>query len=351
MKVYFIPAGYDGCAYVRCLLPQIHNGWWGAISSLRTPKDSHERMFKGAKDADIVVFQRPMQQEMYDAAIVLKAMGKKIVFDNDDTYRGLGVPRLMLDIIETQIDKKIDSIDIFFKEFAQISDLVTVSTPMLAKEYNEIHNNVVVLPNMVDQDDWSVPKRNEGDKVRIGVVGSSAMNKDSNFITLILRELGRREDVQLVMFGIPAKKEQQVRKFYQYEIAYWNTMNIEWQPSVNIADYMDTLNNLKLDILLIPREDTYFNRCKSNIKFLEASMCEVPVIAQGFEDGNSPYQHDEHIIVSITLDDWRKNIDKLIEDKNLRRKIGKDAKKYVLKKYNIAKTYKMWYNEYYKLIK
>ena len=41
--------------------------------------------------------------------------------------------------------------------------------------------------------------------------------------------------------------------------------------------------------MLIPRGENYFNRCKSNIKFLEASMCEIPVIAQSFTTNDSPY--------------------------------------------------------------
>lgn len=354
MKVYMIPAGYDGCAFVRCLLPQIHNGWWGTMASLRSGKESNEKMLEGARAADIVVFQRPMQKEMLEAAILLKEMGKKIVFDNDDTYSPLsGVPRLMTEILERQVDGRLQDINTMLKEFSRIADLVTVSTEFLADEYRDFNANVKVLPNMVDPDDWDEPKRTAGNKVRIGIVGSSAMNKDSQVLTPILRELGRRDDIQLVMFGIPALSEEKVRKFYLHEISYWNTMNVEWQPSVNIADYMSTLNNLELDIMLIPREDNYFNRCKSNLKFLEASMCEIPVIAQGFTDGKSPYQGKEdskYMRIAVTVDDWRKNIEELIVSKEVRREMGKKAREYVLNNYQIKNNAHLWQKEYQKLI-
>lgn len=354
MKVYMIPAGYDGCAYVRCLLPQIQNGWWGAMCSLRSGKESNEQMFKGAKEADIVVFQRPMQKEMFEAAILLKQLGKKIVIDNDDTYSPMsGVPRMMTEILERQIDGRLQDINTMLKEFASIADLVTVTTPFLAEEYKPYNKNVVVLPNMVDPDDWDTPKRNKGEKVRVGIVGSAAMNKDSQALTPILRRLGKRDDIQLVLFGIPSLLQEQARKYYGHEIAYWNTMNVEWVPSCQVADYMPTLNNLELDIMLIPREDNYFNRCKSNVKFLEASMCEIPVIAQGFTTGDSPYQgkDEPYMRVCLTLDDWEKNINELVADKKLRRSIGKKAKEYVLKNYNIHNTYKLWKKEYEKLLK
>lgn len=355
MKVYFIPAGYDGCAYVRCLLPQIYNGWWGAMSSLRSGKESNEQMLKGAQEADIVVFQRPMQKEMLEAALILKQMGKKIVFDNDDTYSPMsGVPRLMAEILERQVDGKLEDINKMLKEFSSIADLVTVTTPFLKEEYKDYNDNVVILPNMVDPSDWYIPKRNKGNKVRIGIVGSAAMNKDSQILTPILRKLGRRNDVQLVMFGIPKKAEEKIRKYYAHEIAYWGTMNVEWTPSCPIADYMKTLNNLELDIMLIPREDNYFNRCKSNLKFLEASMCEVPVIAQGFKNGDSPYQGVEdskHMRIASTVEEWEKHIEELVADKELRERMGKEAKEYVLNNYNIKNTHKLWAKEYQKLLK
>ena len=201
--------------------------------------------------------------------------------------------------MERQVDGKIKEIDRLLKEFAGIADMVTVTTPFLVKEYAPFNKNVVVLPNMVDPDDWDKPKRTKGSRVRIGLVGSTIMNKDSLLITPLLRKLGRREDVQLVIFGLPPESEKEVRKYFAHEIAYWNTMNIEWHPAVPIRDYFGTLNDLELDIMLIPRQENYFNKCKSNVKFLEASMLEIPVIAQTFED--APYNDDQgHLMLLVS---------------------------------------------------
>jgi glycosyltransferase involved in cell wall biosynthesis len=129
-------------------------------------------------------------------------------------------------------------------------------------------------------------------------------------------------------------------------------MNIEWHHAVPLADYMDKLNDLRLDIMLIPREDNYFNRCKSNVKFLEASMCEVPVIAQGFPDGNSPYQgvDEKQLVICNTIDEWSVAVNALILDKSRRTEMGKSAKKYVLENYNINNNAELWRKEYVKLL-
>lgn len=355
-KVYFITGGYDGCYYVRCLLPLIQNGWYGAMTSLRAKRDHPDRMLAGAKASDVVVFQRPMQLQMLEAAKILKQMGKKIVFDNDDTYRAdAGLPPVMEKAMQNQLDAKVQEIDRTLKEFAKLADLVTVTTPFLAKEYEGVNKNVVVLPNFIDPDDWSEPKRNDGTKVRIGLVGSTATTDDYEHIIPLLEKLKARPDVQIVLFALPpkAKETEKVREFYKKEINFWENCNAEIQPFTPIADYMDTLNNLRLDILLIPRKDSYFNHCKSNVKFLEASICEIPVIAQGFADGQSPYEQNpedaKHMLIAKTPEDWDKYINLLIDNQTLRRGMGAIAKTYVIKNYNIHDKARLWKEAYQKL--
>jgi glycosyltransferase involved in cell wall biosynthesis len=221
----------------------------------------------------------------------------------------------------------------------------------LADEYRKINKNVLVLKNCVDPDDWPTPKRNEGEKVRIGLVGSVTANGDFDSIRVALTELNKRADVQLVMFGLPPKDLPKAQELYKEEYEFWSQFNIEWQPFVPMADYFDTLNNLRLDMMLIPRKDNYFNRCKSNIKFLEASMLEIPCVMQGFEDGKSPYQFDkvEEQGMGIVVTDnskWLEAIDKLIANKDLRRAMGKLANKYVLENYDIKTNAINWKNAY-----
>lgn len=352
MKVYFIAGGYDGCYYVRCLLPLVQGGWWGAKTSIRGKEESKEQMLKGALSADIIVFQRPMQQEMLEAARILKEAGKKIVMDNDDTYKAHGgLPKVMEIVLERQVDEKMADIDKRLNEFASISDLVTVTTDFLKKEYEESSKNVLVLPNCVDPDDWPKPKHNDGDKVRIGLVGSVVMNNDTKKLVPLLRKWGRDPRIQLVVFGMPPKENQEIRKYYAHEIAFWNTMNIEWRPATQLPEYFNALNDLKLDIMLIPREDNYFNRCKSNVKYLEASMCEIPVVAQKFATGDSPYEADlPYIRLADTLEEWEQEVAQLVENKEMRRELGKKANAYVLENYNIKTKYNLWKEAYKKLL-
>ena len=173
-------------------------------------------------------------------------------------------------------------------------------------------------------------------KVRIGVSGSVLYAHDFHLVEKELRALDEDPRVQLVMFGLQNQAMRdtnpRVEEVHKKEYGFWDTLkNIERVPWCDMSEYFTTLNELRLDILLIPRKESYFNKCKSNCKFLEASMLEIPVVTNYFKD--CPYEKDSDYVVWAK--DWLKDLEPLIKDKKLRRSIGKKAKKYVTKNYNI----------------
>lgn len=345
-KVYMVGNRYDGCYYVRCLLPIIHCGYDGDKTSIRGKRNDSTRSFQGSMASEIVVFHRPDDRSRVEAMKLLKEAGKKIVFDNDDTYKSIDAMKF-----KDKLKEREDLLD----EAIKVADLVTTSTEYLAEEYRKINPNTVVLKNCVDPDDWDEPIKNTNGKVRIGLVGSVAINNDYKKIKNFLVELTKRDDVELILFALPPDKDEykKMREIYAPEVEFWNQLKVEWQSFVPQEDYFETLRQLKLDIMLIPREENYFNRCKSNLKFLEASILEIPVVAQGFIDGTSPYQGKEdskHMLIANTEDEWRVAVNKLIDDKELREKMGTEAREYILENYNIHKEYVLWDNAYNKLL-
>jgi len=356
MRVYFIGGSYESCYYVRCLQPLQANGWDGDKISLYSPKASPENMIKGAMQADVIVFHRPIKQEMYDAAVLLKQAGKKIVMDNDDTYRAnSGVPVQMFGKDREKLDHAISHIDTQLKKFAELADLVTVSTEFLKKEYESVNKNVQVLPNCVDPFDWEEPTKNDTGKTRILITGSVASNKDYENIIPLLDMLKGREDVQIILQALPADKPElkETREIYKPELDFWKQYNVEWYPFMSLTDYLEFIPQLKVDIMLIPRHDNYFNRCKSNLKFLEASMCKMVTVAQSFPDGNSPYEANEYdaqnLILATTPDDWTYKVMELIDNPQRRAILSEKAYTYVKENYDINKNANKWKETYNKL--
>lgn len=349
-KTYFISGAYLGCHYVRCHLPALANGWqtnyFGLeTDSLKNPHIVTEEMLA----ADTIVFHRANTPEHHRTAMLLKQAGKNIVFDNDDTYL-IDKSHAFYGLDEKGFKQNVEHVNNIINNFIINSDAVTCSTEYLAKEYRKLNPNVTVLPNMVNPEDWDKPLLNKTDKVRIGVVGSVAYYHDFNIVEEELKKLDEDPRVQLVMFGLQSdatrKVNKRTAKVHKREYGFWDTLkNIERVPWCPMSDYFSTLNELRLDIMLIPRKDSYFNKCKSNIKFLEASMLEIPVITNYFKD--SPYEKDGDYLVWAK--DWLKDLEPLIVDKKLRQNIGKRANKYVMKNYNIWDKGRLWEDVYDKI--
>lgn len=356
-KVYFIVSRYQGCNYVRALLPMWFNGWNGNVIGMADHIKSPELVKKEITNADIVVFHRPESPEFHELAWVLKKMGKKIVFENDDTFildddhpfKNRDAHGLMANIKHKNN---------LLHNFITNSDLVTTTNEWLADEYRQFNKNVVVIPNYVNPKDWPEPLRNEGEKIRIGITGSVSYSQDFKPIEDVLRKLDEMPNIQLVMLGLHSKKirgkNPRSEEVYKTEYSFFDSLkNLEHTPWADMIDYMDTLNDLKLDIMLIPRKDCYFNRAKSNVKFLEASMLEIPVIAQSFPDKLSPYDKDidgtNGILIPVD-GDWMTPIMELVNNKEKRRAIGAEAHKYVLQHYDINSHYMEWRDAYNQLI-
>ena len=348
-NVLMINSAYDGCSYVRIMLPAFHNGFSMDKTSRTSERKPLGIIKKELEWADIVVFHRPENEEYAQLIRILKEAGKKIVVDNDDTFKLTDFHPLAE---FTPGGKKHNSLAKRTKlmdNAIKTADLVTTTTEFLAKEYRKLNKNVVVLPNYVDPMDWGEPKRTSG-KVRVGIIGSTAIEYDYLHIKPVLRNLSDRKDVELVMFGLGNKEHRKknpiVTKVFKEEYKFWDSLNIDHFPWCPNYEYQDRLNDMKLDFMIIPRKDNYFNRCKSNIKFLEASMLEIPVIAQSFDNG--PYEErtpDMGILIKDNKD-WEEAIERLILNKHLRRTMGETAKQYVLKNYNIETNYLKWADAY-----
>ncbi len=350
MKVYYINSNKEGCYNVRCLFPLQENGFDGDRTTMNPKQNTPENKAKAVLDADVVVFHRPDTDAFLAIARALKAQGKKIVMDNDDTFKDTGGFKFTEYLNEEKVKRGLETINNNIDTFARKADLITCSTELLKKEYLELNPNVIVLPNTVDPFYYPEPLRNDTDIIRIGITGSVGVTSDVEALKPIIEHYQNDPRVRLVLLSLPPEGENEIyKKLYVDEYAFWNKVNIEWHSFVAYDKYYDYLNSLKLDMVITPRFDSYFNRCKSNLKFLECSMLEIPFIGQAFSTGDSPYQGEEdqkHLLLANTTEEWIAQIEKLITDKELRLKLGKEAHEYVVENYSIEKLAHLWVEAY-----
>jgi glycosyltransferase involved in cell wall biosynthesis len=341
MRIFFVPGAYDGCYFYRGYLPAIY-GEMECVTDFIGKEMDQKDISERALAADAVVFQRPNDVYRVEAMRLLKQKGKFIVFDNDDTYLpGKGVPLNMLGSdkareIAVRLSENIE-------KALNIADLVIASTDTLANEYRSMTKSpVVVRKNTIDPlDEW--PRKTQRGKFRIGFIGSVASNTDYYHIKGLIEELAYRIDTTIVVLG--SKKGSP--GFEQDDDFWHNLPNVEWHNFVPTTRYHKMLADLALDVALIPRADNYFNRCKSNVKFLECSLQRIPVIAQGFSTGDSPYQHrkdKKYMQIANTEDEWRTAVENVRNDREKYATLADKAHDYVLEHYNIETYAKDWKN-------
>jgi len=355
-KVYFINSGLNGSYNVRSLFPLQANGWDGDRTTFLLKQMTPEDKARASLASDIVVFHRPTSKYLIQLARILKKQGKKIVMDNDDTLKEDNGFKFNEYMDEKRVENGIEVMTLALDRFAKEADLVTCATEFLKKEYESVNKNVVVLPNTVDPFYWPTNiLNNETGIIRIGITGSVGVTNDIEALKPIIDHYQNDPRVRLVLLSIPPKGQNDIYKeLYSQQYAYWSSVNIEWHPFVKVDEYYKVLNELKLDMVIIPRFDSYFNRCKSNLKFLENSMLEIPTIAQSFSTKDSPYEQNlddaKNMLLASNTEEFIKQIETLIASKEYRRRIGAEARIYVLENYDIAKKAHLWV-EAYNLIK
>ena len=89
-----------------------------------------------------------------------------------------------------------------------------------------------------------------------------------------------------------------------------------------------------VDINIAPIENFTFNWAKSENKWLEAALVKVPTIASNYGQFKRVIKHKETGLLCSDLNYWYINLKLLINNKVLRKKIGKNAYEYCRKEYN-----------------
>lgn len=221
------------------------------------------------------------------------------------------------------------------------SDAITVSTlPLkekLEKHFTEVHGTcppIFVVPNFNDVGDWKFEKVKENGIV-IGYSGGLSHNDDLEMILPAIKEiLEKYPTVCFQLLGqmnlVKAKKvfgtwKKQIRN----RIMLLNATKT--QP-----EYPFHLSQQPWSIGICPLIESEFNECKSHIKWMEYSMYKIPTIASKvypyYKDVlGIPTIEDRETGLLVEKDGWVKALSELIENESLRKELGENAYKAVVK--------------------
>ncbi|SFM74906.1 glycosyltransferase [Thermodesulforhabdus norvegica] len=297
--------------------------------------DNIDVILNHVEPPDILIVQR-------NAAVYWKILrqlrnyGTKLIYEIDDLL--INVPEFHPDYATYTLLKP------FIVAAIKDADAVTVSTDRLKHELSIYNHNIYVLPNYIDVDLWQVRhnlSKKKKDVCVIGFGGTPTHEADIQVIIPAIKRLIRKYGNKILFHFVGCIPED-LRTWPQVE--YYTFVR-------NYYGYVRWLKRASWDIAVVPLRTCKFNMCKSNIKFLEYSVCRVPSIYSRIDPyANSIVEFETGILCEESYEVWYDAIDELINNVSLREKISKNAYEYVMDKYLLEKHVKKWEEVYFDVI-
>lgn len=326
----------QACGYIRLASPMEARAHdveyaWG-VRYQQNPLFRRRLIHTGYIDfADIIVVQRTFpQKRTVNALKKILSAGKPVIYDTDD---------LLFDLPHDHVlSKPFEKYKPYMLDFMGRADAITVSTPALGEIVRTYNKNVHVLPNLVDDVLWSTSPPSETGKTVIGFSGSSTHAGDIAMIEEALLTIAGRHGDRITFKFLGCVTDR---------LACLPCVEfIDFRPSYQ--EYAQVLMKAGLDIAIVPLEDTPFNRCKSNIKWLEYSACGIPGVYSDILPYNSCVAEGRTgLLADGSTGKWVEALETLITQQSLRRSIGMAAQEDVLSKYSLSKSGHI-YSDFYR---
>lgn len=268
---------------------------------------------KGASRYDVILIYRAMAIAGPSLLERLcKLLGKPIVFDFDDA----------IFLTHTAKSNRLFGWAKFAGKTAaicRVSDAVTVGNTYLAEYARRYSDNVSIVPSSVDTKKY-VPRNHTASqsKTIVGWTGSSTSQTYLEHFNPMLRAVfADREGVEL-----------HVHSDREPELPGTPYTWHRWTPD-NEVDIISTF-----DIGLMPMPDDIWSQGKCAMKALLYMSLGIPAICSDLGANREVITSGENGLLCTTTGEWVDSINKLVEDKELRKTLGDAGRRTVKEKYS-----------------
>jgi len=344
-----MPFWKSGCWLYRCKIPQVELIKRGHDVRFIPPfKEMTETLLNWADTIIYGVYGGMYRTDVMPAIKEFKKRGKKVIYDlDDDIFTANPDNPSKAQVKENE--KKV-------KQLLKAADLVTTTTPVLAKKFRKYNKNVAVCPNSVDPSKF--PKRKGKNKqLKIGFSGAASHWGDLTMVMDVLLELQKKYDFLFVLQGMCGSPlisevynyqmvlklgiEPEKKLFYENAVKAYEKikkLNYVHIPFYSPALYPSVLAQCNLDIGICPLKDNVFNHSKSCIKFYEYATVGTTTLASKV----LPYSKEVGYCAKNTHKDWYNKLEKLIVDEKFRQKLLEKQQRFVQKHRHIKDVVKIW---------
>lgn len=277
---------------------------------------------------NIVIYRSSAYKQTEEVVKKAHKLGKKVYYDTDDyiyDYEAIH----NLGFLSGKGYENFQEYSKNIQKSMELCDAYIVSTEnlrnVIEKDFPE--KSVIVNRNVASMEmltiSKGVEKQRNKNKIVLGYFsGSKTHDADFHKIKdIILDLMDKNEKVHLLIGGqieLPPEFNMVYERIERFDFIDWRKL-----PAL-IA---------KADINLMPLEDTFFHACKSENKWMEAALVQVPTIASWNSELELAIADGVDGELCRNEDEWRGKLQRLVDDETFRQQLAKAAHEKVLERY------------------
>jgi glycosyltransferase involved in cell wall biosynthesis len=236
---------------------------------------------------------------------------KRVILDVDDALHiwdkktSRLIPRLLRDRTK-------------FGRMAARYTAVVCGNRYLEKYYRHRGANVFVIPTVVDTSRYSTIDPASSEMVRIGWIGTPLNRHHLEALRDAFTRLARERRFELVVVGLNEPLD-------------WDfpcIRHLDWSLREELSYFS------QFDIGIMPLEDSPFARGKCAFKLIQYMAAGLPVVASPVGANCEVVTHGRNGFLAASDEDWQSMLKLLIDDPNLRRRMGEDGRELVRRSYS-----------------
>lgn len=270
---------------------------------------------------DIIFVQRDFLSIYgFSLAGILKKMNPNIIYDFDDavfTFRSVYFKNLK----KRKIKRKIEGKKRKWIKILRSAKYVTVGNKYLESFTSKYMKNVFIIPSVIDIKKYQ-PKRDNKETsngVTIGWMGSISTSLYLTLLINVFRKLSiKYRNLRFYFVGAPKIKIEGI------------SMKVKnWNLDSEIKDLQE------FDIGIAPLPDNEWTRGKCGYKLLQYMGVGIPSVASPVGVNKEIVMEGVNGYLASSENEWFSKLSILIENKDLRIKMGKEGRRLVEQKYSI----------------
>lgn len=253
----------------------------------------------------------PLRVLFFEKLLVL--LGKPIIYDIDDLIY-LPKKRNLTRIVSFIFAKTPKKVNYLMTK----SKYVIVCTNYLKSYSLKFNRNVINISSTINTDTYLPKKHTEKKQVCVGWSGSHSTAPYLKILAGVLKKLQKKYNIKIKVIGDSS-----------FKIEGLNIEAKNWNEKTEIED----LKEIDIGLYPLPKDEWVFG--KSGLKALQYMALGIPPVCSAIGTNFEIISDGKDGFLARSDKEWFEKISLLIENKELRKKIGIEARKKVEKKYSV----------------